>query len=210
MVSVWSNFSLAKQDADAAPHGRLGVLLDFLQHGDGLLPGVKGRLEPGRVGLDTQVAQQRLIVDPVEGRVGVGVVFGPAARREGEEVPLLPGQLSLREAGPAAAPDHVVDLRRGVGLRLEALARQDADEVAHGAGLVAGPGTAELVAQVEGHDPRRALLVQAAREIGIRHPAGLVADRVGRLAVLEVLRILRPAVDGRSGRGSVSTWLLLL
>ncbi len=49
-------------------------------------------------------------MDPVERRVGV--VFGAAARRQGEEVPLLPGQLSLREAGAAASPPVTSASRR--------------------------------------------------------------------------------------------------
>ena len=137
-------------------------------------------------------------MEPVEGRVGLGVMFGPAAGRQGEKVAFLPGQIPTPESTPSTAPDHVVDLRRGIGLRPEALTRQDADEVGAQRGAGGRAGATELLAQVERDDPCRALLVEVVREVGQGHFAGQPrADRVGRLAVLEELRILRPSVDGR-------------
>jgi len=88
---------------------------------------------------------------------------------------------------------------------------QDADEVGAQRGAGGRAGATELLAQVERDDPCRALLVEVVREVGQRHFAGQPrADRVGRLAVLEELRILRPSVDGRlvagrRGRGYVSS-----
>ena len=88
---------------------------------------------------------------------------------------------------------------------------QDADEVGVQRGAGGRAGATELLAQVERDDPCRALLVEVVREVGQGHFAGQPrADRVGRLAVLEELRILRPSVDGRlvagrRGRGYVSS-----
>ena len=150
-------------------------------------------------------------MDPVEGRVGLGVMFGPAAGRQGEEVALLPGQIPAPESTPATAPDHVVDLRRGIGLRPEALTRQDADEVAHSAGLVAGPGQRSCSLRSNGMirvgPSSWRWCGKSARGTLLVSPD---ADRVGRLAVLEELRILRPSVDGRlvagrRGHGYVSS-----
>ena len=118
-----------------------------MELGTGPIPRVEGRLEPGLVGLDAQVGQQRLVVDPVEGCVFLGVMLGLATRPgRTKKSPCFPGNLSSLNAGPAAAADDVVELRGGVRIRGEPLAGNDADEVGAERGARGRSGALQLLA----------------------------------------------------------------
>ena len=159
---------------------RTGTSGDRRQLSDGVgAPELRGA-EPGFGGLRAQIAQQGLVVHPVQGGVGVGVEGGSAARGQRQEIALLPLHEPLVDRGEATAVQDVVQLGGGVRAGADPLPGPDPHETGQQPGTGRRPRRdAQLLGQVQRDDPRRM--------------AG--ADRVGGLGVLEVARVVGPILE---------------
>ena len=150
--------------------------------------------EPRLARLGTQIAQQRLVMHPIHGRLGVGVEHRAGTGGQGQEVALLPLDQLAVDRREAAPEEHVVQLRGGVRAGVDLLTGADAHEVGQqrGTGRRTGLDT-QLRGQVQRNHTGRLIQVDVGSELGDRNLRRISrADRVGGLGVLEVAGVVGP------------------
>ena len=197
MVSVCSWLALASRTLtrlfSLAP-GRDG---DVLELGDDVGAAELGGPEPGLGRVGAQVAQQRFVVHPVHGRLGVGVEHRVGSGGQRQKVAFLPPDQVAVDRRKAPPVQHVVQLAGGVRAGVDLLTGADAQEV--GQQRRAGRGTVvdtQLLGQIQRHHTGRLVQVDLWPEPDDRHLRRVPrANRVGGLGVLEHSGRHRPTLQ---------------
>ena len=193
---------VAKEHAEPVGRGARGITEHPVEGLEDRFSGVERRLELPLRRLGAEVAEERLVVHPIEGRVLARLVEHPTASRESEEIPGLPRDRGLvrRPLGGAArsAPAHHEEqVARGVGIGEHRLAGTNSDEARAQARARGRAGTAQDGRIVERQHARAAPLVKLGVELGQRHLAGGALDEgIGGVAVVVIAGRRRKLAEG--------------